>query len=297
MLHSLRTHALWADDVAAARDWYAALTGIVAYFDQPFYVGFELGGYELGVVPRSSDTEGIVGNVAYWGVDDLDGALARAVAAGAVVVEPLRDVGANIRLCTVRDPFGNLLGLIDNPNFRVPALGATVVADRPIAMAAPDGVLAPAEIHRSVEVAASPAQAFAEWTNGEQMTRWLGVPTEIELRIGGPYEVHFMADAPEGARGSERCCVLSFLPGRMVSFTWNAPPDQPQTRSLHTWVVLQFTESDIGTRLDLHHTGWPAAGFDASGRPLDNSPWAETFTYFERAWGRMLAAWVQSRGS
>jgi len=289
MLHSLRTLAIRSADVAAARDWYAAFTGTKAYFDQPFYVGFELGGYELGIQP----TPGVA--TALWGVDDIHAALERAVAAGAEVTTPIRDVGDNILVCAFRDPFGNVVGLIDNPNFKVPSAKATVVADSPASIAAADGALAPVGIHHHTVVPGTPAEAFADWTASDRMTAWLGVETHIELRIGGPYELLFMADAPAGNQGSERCRVLSFLPGQMVSFTWNAPPHHPHTRLRHTWVVLQFTATADGTRVDLHHTGWPAEGWDDGGAAVENSPWAETLAYFEVAWGRMLAAYTAHR--
>ena len=31
--------------------------------------------------------------------------------------EPVRDVGGGIRVATVKDPFGNVLGVIENPHF------------------------------------------------------------------------------------------------------------------------------------------------------------------------------------
>ena len=291
MLHSLRTLALRASDVAAARDWYAAFTGTRAYFDQPFYVGFDLGGYELGIQPAP----GVA--TALWGVDDIVAALARAVAAGAEVTTPVRDVGDGIRVCAFRDPFGNELGLIDNPHFRVPSVGATVVVDRPARLAAADGALASVDIHHAVEVPVPPAEVFADWTDANRMQAWLGTTVRIELRIGGPYEILFVADAPEGERGSEGCRVLSYLPDQMVSFTWNAPPHHPATRSKHTWVVLQLIAVDGGTRVELHHTGWPAGGWTDAGDPVPESPWPTTRAYFATAWQRLLGAYGAYRAT
>jgi uncharacterized protein YndB with AHSA1/START domain len=289
MLHSIRTLALRSADVAAARDWCARFAGTKAYFDEPFYVGFDLGGYELGIQPAPGAP------TALWGVYDLDGALAKVVELGGEVVTPIRDVGDGIRVCAFRDPFGNDVGLIDNPHFRVPSAQATVVVDQPAQLAAPDGVLAPVDIHHSVVVPAPVAEVYADWTNSERMSGWLGIPTVIDLCIGGAYELHFMADAPAGSRGSDHCKVLSFLPGAMVSFTWNAPPHHQHTRLKHTWVVLLFTATEGGTRIDLHHTGWPQMGWTGNGTPLADSPWPDTHTYFDQAWGRMLQGYAISR--
>ncbi|MEZ4465639.1 MAG: hypothetical protein R3F43_14485 [bacterium] len=71
----LRTAIHPVDDLAAARDWYAKLLEITPYFDQPFYVGFDVGGYELGLVPVEDDrTASPYGVEALWGVADLDAA-------------------------------------------------------------------------------------------------------------------------------------------------------------------------------------------------------------------------------
>ncbi len=118
MFQGLRTVLYVVDRLADARDWYAAVLGAPAYFDEPFYVGFNVGGFELGVMPaEGADAPGAGGTRAYWGVPDADAALARLVAAGATVRDAVQDVGGGIRTATVGDPFGNVLGVIENPHF------------------------------------------------------------------------------------------------------------------------------------------------------------------------------------
>ena len=120
MLLGLRTVIYKAPDLARAKAWYRDLFGLTPYFDEPFYVGFNVGGYELGLDPDAQgQPPGPGGAVAYWGVDDLATALQRLTAGGAEVVSPLQDVGGGIRVATIRDPFGNVIGLIENPHFRV----------------------------------------------------------------------------------------------------------------------------------------------------------------------------------
>lgn len=115
----LRTVKYTARDLGAARDWYARVLGIAPYFDEPFYVGFNVGGYELGIVPDDSAAPvRPEAGVAYWGVPSADSAHARLLELGAVGVEPVEDVGDGIRVATVRDPFGNLLGVIENRFFK-----------------------------------------------------------------------------------------------------------------------------------------------------------------------------------
>jgi predicted enzyme related to lactoylglutathione lyase len=91
------------------------------YFDQPFYVGFNIAGYELGLQPNpSGDGPGPGGGLAYWRVANIDGAADHFVSAGATVRTPVRDVGDAIKVVTLTDPFGNTIGLIENPHFRLP---------------------------------------------------------------------------------------------------------------------------------------------------------------------------------
>ena len=119
MFLGLRTVIYHVSDLAAAKAWYADAFGVPPYFDEPFYVGFEIGGFELGLDP---DTSGVTpGNnaVAYWGVADIDDAYRRLLAGGARPRDAVKDVGGDIRVATVADPFGNLIGLIQNPHFNV----------------------------------------------------------------------------------------------------------------------------------------------------------------------------------
>ena len=120
MVQGLRTVIYHVTDIEGAKAWYSALLGIAPYFDQPFYVGFSVGGYELGLDPDpGSGTPGPGGATAYWGVADLDAALARIREQGIAAPSPVQDVGDGIRLATIVDPFGNVVGLIENPHFQL----------------------------------------------------------------------------------------------------------------------------------------------------------------------------------
>jgi predicted enzyme related to lactoylglutathione lyase len=113
MLFGLRTVIHAVNDLNAAKAWYTKLTGHAPYFDEPFYVGFNVGGYELGLIPDEGPDA-----TTYWGVADLDAAIVTATQAGAKVLSPARDVGMDVRVATLEDPFGNRFGLIVNPHFK-----------------------------------------------------------------------------------------------------------------------------------------------------------------------------------
>lgn len=123
------------------------------------------------------------------------------------------------------------------------------------------------------------------WTTHEGLKSFFGYDNTVELVPGGPFEIYFLKEAPYGERGSETCKVLSFLPLRMLSFSWNAPPDQSFVRnnSYKTWVVIQFEETEGGgTRVLLHHLGWPLG-----------EEWDKAYSYFDSAWGKVIN-WFES---
>jgi predicted enzyme related to lactoylglutathione lyase len=118
----LRSVIYPAPDLDKAKAWYSSILGIAPYFDQPFYVGFSVGGYELGLDPDSSSTPDRGGGaVVYWGVADASSALERLLSLGATAHTNLQDVGEGIKVATVCDPFGNIFGVIENSHFKLPS--------------------------------------------------------------------------------------------------------------------------------------------------------------------------------
>ncbi|WP_164001752.1 VOC family protein [Pyxidicoccus caerfyrddinensis] len=117
-LLGLRTAIYPVTDLQKARDWYSAVLETRPYFDEPYYVGFNVGGFELGLDPDTSEVPaGAAGVTTYWGVEDVARTWDRLLELGAVPFSPVRDVGSGIRVALVKDPFGNLLGIIQNPHF------------------------------------------------------------------------------------------------------------------------------------------------------------------------------------
>jgi predicted enzyme related to lactoylglutathione lyase len=120
MFLGLRTVVYQVQDLAKATSWYGGVLGSQPYFDQPFYAGFNVGGYELGLVPTpEAGAKRAAAGLAYWGVADARAAYERLLALGATANEPVQDVGEGILVASVHDPFGNVLGVIQNPNFKL----------------------------------------------------------------------------------------------------------------------------------------------------------------------------------
>lgn len=111
----LRTVIYPAPDLAAAKAWWTSFLGFGPYFDEAFYVGYEVAGYELGLLPDGDPAEGAV---TYWGVDDVASAMAAAMDQGAVEHAPATNVGGDIVTGSVRTSVGSIVGFIYNPEFR-----------------------------------------------------------------------------------------------------------------------------------------------------------------------------------
>src|SRR5439155_25702160 len=117
MMLGLRTVIYHVSDLERAKAWYSKAFDVEPYFDESFYVGFNIGGFELGLDP---DTKGVApgagGSVAYWRVADIDAAVQHFTKSGATIKSSVEDVGGDIRVAIIADPFGNLIGLIENPD-------------------------------------------------------------------------------------------------------------------------------------------------------------------------------------
>ncbi len=116
----LRTAKYSVPDIAKAKAWYSTVLGFGPYFDEPFYVGFNVGGFELGITPdEGAAARRVESGIAYWGVADAHAAYKRLLELGALEHEPIADVGEGIRIGSLWDPFGNILGVIENPHFHL----------------------------------------------------------------------------------------------------------------------------------------------------------------------------------
>lgn len=115
----LRTTIYTVNDLAKGKAWYAKVFDTQPYFDEPFYVGFNIGGFELGLTPEESPTPRGEGVKTYWGVDNVQKTYKRLLDNGATTFEEPQDVGGDIVVATVKDPWGNLIGIIYNPHFKV----------------------------------------------------------------------------------------------------------------------------------------------------------------------------------
>jgi len=116
----LRTTIYKVDNITEAKEWYSTAFQAEPYFDEPFYVGFNIAGYELGLleerIPAAKKTANVL---SYWGVENIAQAVERFIELGATEDTKPTNVGGKIVVATVKDPWGNVIGLIYNPDFEL----------------------------------------------------------------------------------------------------------------------------------------------------------------------------------
>jgi uncharacterized protein YndB with AHSA1/START domain len=133
-------------------------------------------------------------------------------------------------------------------------------------------------IRKEIVVDASVSAVWEAWTTVEGAVTFFAPAANIELSIGGSYELLFNPDAPAGSRGGEGLKILSFLPKEMLSFEWNAPPQYHTVRGQRTWVVVQFFPGGHNkAKVRLAHLGW-----------RKGEEWDQVLQYFKRAWDTVL---------
>jgi len=134
-------------------------------------------------------------------------------------------------------------------------------------------------------IKASIDNIWNKWTTHEGLLTFFGADNKVELRIGGAFEIYFMMDQPYGTRGAEGCEVLSFLPKKMLSFSWNAPTqfDAIRNGNHQTWVVVEMIAVGNVTEVTLTHLGW-----------LEGEDWNAVYDYFVNAWDMVMDNLVKS---
>lgn len=118
-MKGLRTTIYFVKDIKAATDWYIHLLNQKPYFVNECYVGFNVGGYELGLSPQEEDYEKKLSAISYWGVEDMNSSFEKLKATGAEIHEEIMDVGEGILMASAIDPWGNYFGIIYNPHFKI----------------------------------------------------------------------------------------------------------------------------------------------------------------------------------
>jgi predicted enzyme related to lactoylglutathione lyase len=113
MFKKLRTIIYHTSDLQKAKEWYIHITGVQPYFDEVFYVGFDINGCELGLDPDTTSVQPGNSSVAYWSVDDIETCVEKLIQSGGTIINTITEVGVGIKVAVVNDPWGNAVGLIE----------------------------------------------------------------------------------------------------------------------------------------------------------------------------------------
>jgi predicted enzyme related to lactoylglutathione lyase len=111
MIQGIRTFIYPVKDLEQAKTLYSALLGVKPYMDAAYYVGFQVGDQQIGLDPNGH-SQGMIGPVGYWHVDDIQQSLQALLDAGAQIQQDVKDVGGGKLIATVKDADGNMIGLI-----------------------------------------------------------------------------------------------------------------------------------------------------------------------------------------
>ena len=115
----LRTTIYKVPDLEQAKEWYSNAFANQPYFDEAFYVGFDIGGYELGLLPGKEEISHASNVLSYWGVENIQKSYQHLLSIGATMHEAPNNVGGDIEVASVYDPWGNVVGIIYNPHFKL----------------------------------------------------------------------------------------------------------------------------------------------------------------------------------
>ena len=134
-------------------------------------------------------------------------------------------------------------------------------------------------VDKEMVVPATLDAAWAAWTTREGIVSFFAPDAVVDAKVGGPFQIYINPYGEPGMKGADDMRFLAVQPKQMITFDWNAPPSLPEARAQRTFVIVRFIViDDKNTKVTLHHTGWGNGG-----------EWDKTFTYFDRAWGNVLA--------
>jgi predicted enzyme related to lactoylglutathione lyase len=116
----LRTTIYKVSDLQKAKEWYSKVFKEKPYFDESYYVGFTIKGYELGLMPEENSKNKGDTVLSYWGVEKIEETYMFFLENGATLHEKPMNVGGSLMVASVKDPWDNVIGLIYNPDFKLP---------------------------------------------------------------------------------------------------------------------------------------------------------------------------------
>jgi predicted enzyme related to lactoylglutathione lyase len=101
-------------DPAKAKELFTRLLGVEPTADSPYYIGYDIDGQQIGLVPNGHASQGMTGTTAFFHVDDIKAGMQAVLDAGGTVQQEVRDVGGGRQVGAVTDTEGNVIGFIQD---------------------------------------------------------------------------------------------------------------------------------------------------------------------------------------
>ena len=138
-------------------------------------------------------------------------------------------------------------------------------------------------IRLEILVNAPAEKVWRAWTTRDGIKSFFAPDCNIDLRVLGKYDILFAPSAPAGLRGAEGNLILAIQEGKMLSFTWDAPPNFPDIRKQRTSVVIRLVPlGQNRTKLVFRQSGWG-----------EGEDWNKVHDYFVEAWGEVVLPYLK----
>lgn len=123
-----------------------------------------------------------------------------------------------------------------------------------------------------VTVPAPRAQVWKAFATSEGLSSWLAPNSNVELKPGGEWMVHF----PGGSTGGGN--IVSFKPEKEIVISALAPDKFPTVRAERTTARFELEDHGKGTLVRLTQTGWK-----------DGDEWDRAYEYLTAGNAQLLA--------
>jgi predicted enzyme related to lactoylglutathione lyase len=114
MSNGLKAVVFPTSDLAKSKELLSLVLGVAPVFDEPYYVGFQVKGLDIGLDPNGA-SRGMTGATPMIEVDDIRATVDAMTAMGATIVEDVEPMGGGHFIAMLRDAEGNMIGLGQTP--------------------------------------------------------------------------------------------------------------------------------------------------------------------------------------
>lgn len=101
-------------DLAKTQELFTRLLGVAPTAESPYYVGYDIDGQQIGLVPGGHDSQAMTGTTAFLHVADIKSSMQAVLDAGGTTQQEAHDVGGGRLVGAAIDAEGNVIGFIQD---------------------------------------------------------------------------------------------------------------------------------------------------------------------------------------